>query len=117
MNLIASEAYYDSFMTTSCTLHFSCPLRQAPPDLDIITSPSIHSTSSYTVSSTPHLFTPLPPHLLFLQLLLLYVFSGLEIEFMDGAKPELDLSFYGVGAIKPKDDLRIRYRLKASATC
>ena len=47
-----------------------------------------------------------------LKLLLLYVFTRVEIDFLDH-KPELDMTFYGVGAVKPQEDLRIRYRLRS----
>jgi len=46
-----------------------------------------------------------------LKLLLVSIFTRLEIEFIiPQPEPELDLTYYGVGSMKPKTDVRVQYR-------
>jgi len=46
-------------------------------------------------------------------MLFLFLFTQLDIDFVDGKKPEPDLRYFGVGAMRPVGDLKIRYRLKS----
>jgi len=47
-------------------------------------------------------------------MLFFYLLTQLDIEFLPGQEePVVDERYFGVGATRPKTDLKIRYRLKS----